>query len=415
MFRTLFVSSVVNRCACVAVRNYRRAGNKKTRELAGIRIQNKIFDDIETLEEDPERTYDADFSRLDVSHREHERELAEQKEQAKYHMIKRKYFKDPKLPNFLTWAEKEQIRKLHKRDPSEWTPERLAESFPAVEEVIVKILKAKWTPTSMQRVQKHDENVQKNWKLFKADKIRDLTPDVREHLKKFSNRNFDSVQNAYAQLQDDPFKFKFPEPKKKEFLSIITSCKRNDEKKTRLIDQNDAKQIEASQESSVSVERENQIQFQAGIQISNKQRRKSVTFDQLAKNKAFANDVDTEEMHLKVVLPEHEKTLAPIDSKPTKSIRMQHTTNDDYELLAEENSQDIKTCDLALAEVGTSSKIFQKYADKVGYLDSVNVPQIRYSINIPPKHRKKGSIYKLEDCFYDDRGKFMYRVPGLVD
>lgn len=409
MFRAILLPSVVNRCVCISVRNIRRAGNRKPRDQAGIRIQHGIFSDIETLQEDPERTYDADFNQLGHSHRAHEKELAWKKEQVKFHMIKNKYFKDQKMPNFLTWAEKEQIRDLNKSEPDDWTPERLAESFPAVEEVIIKILKSKWKPADMKRVVRHDESVRKNWELFKANEIKDLDPAVVEHLKKFSNRNFDSTQNAYAQLKVDPFEFKFPEPKNKEFLHIITSCKRTDKSKQLVDGHDDKKQIEESEESALAAGQHNELP----LKISNKQLKRKVTYEQLVKKAGIANATENEEMHLKVSLPEQDN-LIKINNRPSEAF-VQHTSIDDNENAVVENSQETETVDLAMPPTNTSSEIIQKYPNKQGFSKNETLPSIRHTIEIPPKLRKKGAVYKLYDCFYDDRGKFMYRVPGLVD
>lgn len=35
-------------------------------------------------------------------------------------------------------------------------------------------------------------------------------------------------------------------------------------------------------------------------------------------------------------------------------------------------------------------------------------------IRIPDKVRKKGGLYKLNDCYYNGDGYFLYRVPGMV-
>lgn len=49
-------------------------------------------------------------------------------------IVKDKYFKE-NMPNLLTWSEKEQIRHLATTNPDEWTPERIAESFPVTAQV----------------------------------------------------------------------------------------------------------------------------------------------------------------------------------------------------------------------------------------------------------------------------------------
>lgn len=40
---------------------------------------------------------------------------------------------------------------------------------------------------------------------------------------------------------------------------------------------------------------------------------------------------------------------------------------------------------------------------------------IEMKIHIPKELYKEDAIYKVEDCFYDDQGEFLYRVPGLKD
>lgn len=44
-----------------------------------------------------------------------------------------------------------------------------------------------------------------------------------------------------------------------------------------------------------------------------------------------------------------------------------------------------------------------------------NVMKIDYTkrIRIPKKAYKKGATYKIDDCYYDDDGKFLYRVIGM--
>jgi hypothetical protein len=39
--------------------------------------------------------------------------------------------------------------------------------------------------------------------------------------------------------------------------------------------------------------------------------------------------------------------------------------------------------------------------------------EIKDHIKIPKSVWKKGKIYKVDDCFYDFDGEFLYRVPGL--
>lgn len=47
------------------------------------------------------------------------------------HAVIRKHFKEEKLPNMLTYGEKQQMKRLHFDDPDLWTVDKLASSFPA--------------------------------------------------------------------------------------------------------------------------------------------------------------------------------------------------------------------------------------------------------------------------------------------
>lgn len=56
--------------------------------------------------------------------------------------------------------------------------------------------------------------------------------------------------------------------------------------------------------------------------------------------------------------------------------------------------------------------------NKVGFVQktSKDVSHLIYpgKITIPPDIYKKGCTYKLNDCYYNSDGNFLYRVPGMV-
>lgn len=111
-----------------SLRHLRNVKDPGIRRRAAIIQQNLESDDnLEELE--------ADFFDLSKSHKQHEREVEASRELHKYHIVKQKYFKE-KLPNFLTWADKQQIQYLHSSNPEEWTVERLSEGFPALPDII---------------------------------------------------------------------------------------------------------------------------------------------------------------------------------------------------------------------------------------------------------------------------------------
>lgn len=44
-----------------------------------------------------------------------------------------------------------------------------------------------------------------------------------------------------------------------------------------------------------------------------------------------------------------------------------------------------------------------------------NKDDIPLRIDIPPEFKSKNKVYKVRDCFYDEKGFFLYRVPGFVN
>lgn len=399
LFRAIIISTT-SRNSHVVNRALHRRGERKWRDRAGIRRQSAVLNDVEAFQEDPEITYDADFNELAKSYEEHEHEMALKKEQLKYYVVKNRYFKSEQQPNFLTWAEKEQIRYLNKQDRDEWTPERLSQSFPAVEEVIVKILKANWTPSSMKRIQKHDENVRKNWVLMKSGEMKGLDPDLQEHLKKFSNRNFDSNQNAYAQTNNEQIQFKFPKPTSKEFLQLVTSCskitqKTNDNKKSHIEDkQNPLINAKSSK-----------------FKLPEKFRKEAITFDELVKASEFSDTEQNDEISLSVSMPKDDHLQKSVENSTDSVASTPHET-EQLAYVEEPNENDV--VDLT----PESSKRTEKYAvikSSLAKSDVNVVPPIREKIMIPRRLHKRFGVYKLYDCFYDDRGYFMYRVPGLTN
>jgi len=46
------------------------------------------------------------------------------------------------------------------------------------------------------------------------------------------------------------------------------------------------------------------------------------------------------------------------------------------------------------------------------YIDTMN--DYPLAIRIPKSVWKEGYVYRVNDCFYDDNGDFLYRVPGLI-
>jgi len=77
-------------------------------------------------------------------------------------------------------------------------------------------------------------------------------------------------------------------------------------------------------------------------------------------------------------------------------------------LSTNEKSVDVATVEADLLE--STSIISRKNFSK--FVDTIN--DYPLAIRIPSKAWKKGYTYKVKDCFYDDNGDFLYRVPGLI-
>uniref|UniRef100_U5ET21 Uncharacterized protein n=1 Tax=Corethrella appendiculata TaxID=1370023 RepID=U5ET21_9DIPT len=341
------------------------------------RIRNPVTD--KTLEKfseddipvDPESFdyADSNFFNVHKMHKQFQREEKEFKDKVASWMVGNKYFRH-KQKNFLTWSEKEQIRYLHSNDPHEWTVAKLVESFPADSYAISKLIKSKWTPENSKRIVKHDESVKKNWKEFCSNSLEDeIDPDFAEHLRKFAKRDFDEV--CKPKFERKRLYDVVPQPVNTEFADIITSCK--------------GYQVE-------KIEDENR---------------------QIASGSA--------EMDISTATPPKDDMflLGEIENKAPAIFKFPATEEKEEEENEEslETMPDEQVITLKQEDVTTPMKI-KKYNDIVVKERPNNfnstVP-IREFIHIPKKLYKRGATYKIDDCFYDDDGEFLYRVPGLID
>ena len=63
----------------------------------------------------------------------------------------------------------------------------------------------------------------------------------------------------------------------------------------------------------------------------------------------------------------------------------------------------------------TSTNLPSKY-EVQGTENSLRMlsPPIREQIFVPKELYKKGGTFRVNDCYYDDDGEFLYRVPGMT-
>ncbi|CAH2049266.1 unnamed protein product, partial [Iphiclides podalirius] len=164
-----------------------------------MRIQAFQEQGIKIEDEDAEEfveSSDSNFFNVGGAYDEHLNETLMGKYDLQHKIVKQKYFKD-NLPNLLTWSEKEQIRHLATAHPDEWTPERIAESFPVTAQVAKKLLKYPWKPATDERIARHDASALRNWKDLKENTL-NIPEDLRKHLLKFSERKIPPLNKKFA-------------------------------------------------------------------------------------------------------------------------------------------------------------------------------------------------------------------------
>lgn len=352
-----------------ALSTFRRRINQETSRKyvrrarePGIDHRLKLFSE-EFIDNDPEtlESMESDFMNLNQAHKQFEAEQRQQKENVVSRIVGRKYFNEKSF-NFLTWSEKEQIRMLHKNHREEWSPDKLSESFPADPLTITKVLRNYWQPKDEKRVQKHDESVRANWAKFKAGEI-EVDPMLANHLKKFAHRNFNEVAKPKVNRK---LGIEIPKPQSNEFSSIITSCKKyaeQEEKKPEVL------KLES-----------NEYQFP---EISRDHESDSVLLTGKAKNTMKW-----------MPLSEYQKYSPDIVLNQDEQLMMQPEPALDLN-----NIKKHKEASLASLEFD-NTKVYKSL-------------EIKEEIKIPKNLWKKGQTYKVDDCFYDDDGEFLYRVPGL--
>ncbi|KAF5270317.1 hypothetical protein FQR65_LT05505 [Abscondita terminalis] len=343
----------------------------------GIHHRKELVEDAAIDLEDYDLDLESDFANVGASYAEHIKEIRHEKDREQHLIVKQKYFKE-KSPNFLSWADKEQIRYLHKSDPEEWTIEKLAEGFPALPHVISKILKASWTKKSVQKIQSHDKSVEENWKLFREKKIPNLNPKLTEHLSKFTNR---TSQSSYESLPVSTVKNLNQMKIGNEFSNIIKSYER--------------------------------------LKKVNKNVNEAEIFNMNSLKKGIDKPVHNDTY----VLGGHKSsfskhiTLNSLEDKITQKKIEGKTLTEDEVLLQRftEEHKDVSTVKKSLDEI-IPSDVYKSNTVKLSVVrknEDISLLTYPEKITIPKNKFKQGCTYKLNDCYYDDDGLFLYRVPGM--
>ncbi len=165
--------------------------------------------------------------------------------QSAYAIMMKKRFK-VKDPNLLTWTERKAIAHLHQSDPAIWTIKRLADSYPAREEVIQMLASKKPScGDSAKVIASVDQEVRDNWhKMAKgklevseelAERLEQLQINPKDRLKQLDK--IVSEEMSQMLIEQNQKLLKGPEMKCGEFGQIIRSYNAKVEAKRKALEQ----------------------------------------------------------------------------------------------------------------------------------------------------------------------------------
>ncbi|KAL6420484.1 hypothetical protein ACFW04_014467 [Cataglyphis niger] len=427
---------------------HRMFSKKYFKPFAGVRSkmqiikQNESDINIEHFDNEDLSEFEADFMNVGESHKIYEREMRRNKEHLKQQITNQKYFKE-KEPRFLTFAERQLICKLYESNSEEWTIERLSESFPVLPETIQKILHANWSPKSVEKVMQYDDVVVENWKKFRAGKL-PVSARLNEHLMKFKSRKIimtDRESLAKQFVRPAP---KFKEPKSQLFSNIIQSYldRKQDQK---LSQKNNPHKVEDmfahsnknqnlmiadnKTESDFIVKNSekfalNEKQYftlnshtdseKHNILSLNKKKnnKKLFTFDEFVKAKlediqkeSSKEDITLLNLYRKQMEASQEMQLASdaINNMKEDTSKIIQKSNESISIVLENKDDNIVMADDNL--IDTNIKVWNKKTDtECDYAKPIKISKNLY---------KRGMTYRISDCYYDDDGEFLYRIPGI--
>ncbi|ODN01795.1 Neugrin [Orchesella cincta] len=327
----------------------------------------------------------------------------------------RKHFKDlePKEMSLLTWAEVENIRYLSTSDPENWTPEAISQAYPISPKGVEKLLKSAMSLRRLKDVKSYDERIAQRIRNIKAGiipmteelearmKIRDAIPLKVGDLGMTAG---DMVELGLCKVPKTLGEFAKlvapPQDKvdssKKENEQVVKYIKDGEYYKPSELALYPDLKSEMSQEELRKIIPVNKLmtfrQFETKMQRNDT---KSLSADMKymlnlkaqSNHKAKASDILSKN---EIELPDDSKISFPSKIRRYKS------------------PEETGTVDVTVE--GNEGYIYQP---DTGYEKPFEqaTPKVRERISIPDELRKSGATYKVGDCYYDEDGEFLYRVP----
>lgn len=293
---------------------------------------------------------------------------------AEFKKIERKFFKKEAYPNLLTWSEKEQIRFLYNSDPTTWSPDKLSECFPATADIIKKLVKSQWKPMASERILRHDTNVNENWKAVETGQL-NLPEPLLNHIKSFISRG--KTLNVPVPEKSLQTYNSYSSPTSSEFIEIIQNFKNK-----------------SSPPNSSNIN-----QCSADKNINQTQRGETYVL----------NRKDTVPLKHKYYTLHHLKKELSNSISNSGGIELKQNDN-----LVE--SQPKIDSELLPKPVNILTPRVHKKSDAKIAVNSEYIDEVPMKIMIPKEKKvnSKTHVYKVNDCYYDSNGDFIYKVPGMI-
>ncbi|XP_061392989.1 uncharacterized protein LOC133328437 [Musca vetustissima] len=367
----------------------------------GLNYQISAIEDVmKDIENNPEGFGDleSDLSNVHKLHKEYEQEEKLKKDMVRKYVVKSKYFRDQKYPNFLTYAEKENIRLLHNKNPEQWSIEVLSESFPANSDAIKKILKADWKPRS---VSAHDAAVFRNWEKLRKGEIK-LPADLEHHLKKFCNRKLITSTHLPESSSMLVTRTEVRTPSSTEFSSIVmgkgTKSIPVKNRTRQCVDEIDDETFLLDKVAIKKHMRASDIKEIRGVEILSNPDTLDLGKDVTKNTSQTSTNMNNRVYDIK-------------DMHGHNTLSNPGTSNFDITKNSSQTSNDMNNVDSpSLADKFTSTEVEVCDADKKRF----EMSRVKPKIHIPRKLYRKGATYRVDDTYYDDDGEFLYRVPGMM-
>ncbi|XP_011313780.1 uncharacterized protein [Fopius arisanus] len=444
----------------VTLRGYHARGRprgERFRKKQSVMSEKQLYPDVDNYEEPDEDNFDdveqneSDFTGADRTYKEYMSEKYHEKEKLKVRIIARKYFKSDD-PNFITWSEKMQIKSLHEKDPVEWSPERLSESFPALPDTIRRILRAKWLPRNVNIVLKYDQKVIDNWSRFRSGNIA-VSPKLEAHLKNFKGRKIEASDLETIAEQFVKTTPVFPEPDATLFSSIVRDTIEAPKVPEGIYRISDGKPQQTCYENSnhdtkkrMTFDRFMDKTLARLASVDNLSQEEQSLVDEYKKRKDenVLADCDISNSKSQVRNFEKSKRLIPFNDKEGRIIENRDNkeqVDGDIESSSIDESKKIKVRGtnfsesqleeknegMAVGEVKSQEKMIHVHVPQLNVEnDSLATGIVEWKkkevsgtenyprfIKIPKNKAHKKITFRVEDRYYDCDGELLYRVPGL--